>query len=235
MMVDAVIFDKDGTLIDFEPTFNPACVLTVTEMAGGDHELALRLAEVVRFDLENVQLLPDSELIAGTSHDVARSWGPLLKRSDFGRLAGELDAIFARACMDTLTEIPGVAEMLAGLEEMGIALGVATNDSESAARQQMQMLGMERHFGFIAGHDSGHGQKPGPGMIAAFADHAGARREQVMMVGDTMHDIVAGRAAGVVTVAVGTGLADHAQLAQSADYFIDSATMLPQLLRSCRG
>ena len=95
----------------------------------------------------------------------------------------------------------------------------------------MAALGVADLFDFIAGYDSGHGHKPGPGMPNAFAAHIGAQAAEVAMVGDSLHDLGAGRAAGCAySVAVLTGVAGEAELAPHADIVLPSIADLPDFL-----
>ena len=95
----------------------------------------------------------------------------------------------------------------------------------------MTMLGALERFDFIAGYDSGHGLKPGPGMVLAFAAATGVAPQQVAMIGDSLHDLGAGRAAGAgLVVGVLTGPAEAHELAPHADHVIGSIAELPGLL-----
>jgi phosphoglycolate phosphatase len=58
-------------------------------------------------------------------------------------------------------------------------------------------------FDFVAGFDSGYGAKPDPGPLLAFARAVDLPPARIVMVGDSAHDMSAGRAAGMVCVAVG--------------------------------
>ena len=55
------------------------------------------------------------------------------------------------------------------LKGRGLRLGIATMDSEESARASMRMFKADRHLDFICGFDTGHGMKPGGGMVEAFA------------------------------------------------------------------
>ncbi|MEY3961435.1 MAG: hypothetical protein RIR14_2089, partial [Pseudomonadota bacterium] len=70
---------------------------------------------------------------------------------------------------------------------------------------------------FVAGCDSGWGGKPAPGQLLAFAGRVGVDPVRSVMVGDSLHDLEAGRAAGMRRVAVLTGIAEAAELAPHAD------------------
>ena len=109
------------------------------------------------------------------------------------------------------------ARVLTALRGRGLRLGLATNDAEAPARAHLAAHGVAHLFDSISGFDSGHGAKPGPGMLLAFAAHCGLAPARVVMVGDSRHDLMAGRAAGMRTVAVLTGIAGADQLAPLAD------------------
>jgi len=113
------------------------------------------------------------------------------------------------------------------LSAQGLRLGVATNDSEASARRHVEALGLLLHIEFIVGYDSGHGGKPEPGMVLAFASHLGLDPAEVAMVGDSIHDLHAARAAGALAVAVLTGPATREELAPHADHIVDDIAALP--------
>ncbi|MEZ5871905.1 MAG: HAD family hydrolase [Nitratireductor sp.] len=228
-MIAGILFDKDGTLFDFEKTFAPACARTVLELASGDIDLASRLGSSVDFDLEHVSFAPSSIVIAGCAADIGACWAPLLDITDDTSFHARIDTMFERHCRDTATLFPTVVPLLQKLVEAGIPAGIATNDAEANARSQAQAGGIADHLSFIAGYDSGHGAKPGPGMILAFADQLGAHPGRIVMVGDSAHDMAAARAAGAVAVAVSTGMAEAAFLANHADMVIESLDQLMQL------
>jgi phosphoglycolate phosphatase len=112
----------------------------------------------------------------------------------------------------------------------GLKLGVATNDGEAPARAHLSLAGVVDRFDFIAGYDSGHGAKPGPGMCLGFAAALRLDPARVVMVGDSRHDLEAGRAAGMQVVAVLTGLAEEGELAPHADAVLPDIGHLPAWL-----
>jgi len=117
------------------------------------------------------------------------------------------------------------------LDRAGVALGVATHDTEEQARVQLADVGALDRFAFIAGYDSGHGVKPGPGMLEAFCAATGLRAEDVAVVGDSLHDLHLGRRNGAgITIAVLTGPSGRDELAPHADLVLDSIADLPAAL-----
>ena len=117
---------------------------------------------------------------------------------------------------------------------MGLRLGLATNDSEASARRQIAALGLAHSIEFLAGYDSGHGSKPEPGMIHAFARRLGVPASRIAMVGDARHDLTAARAAGALAIAVLSGPASRDDLAPLADHVVEDIAALPSLLSQLR-
>lgn len=225
--IEAVLFDKDGTLFDFAATWNTFAARLIDRLAGGEDLRRHGLARALRFDLETQSFFPDSPVIAGTNRDVALLIAPLLPRCTVDELEAH---IMAEAEGAPLSEAVALVPYLAGLAARGLTLGVMTNDSESVARAHLRAAGIEGMFDFVAGADSGHGAKPSPAPLLAFATATGHAPERVVMVGDSLHDLVAGRAAGMWTAGVLTGMAGADTLAPMADVVLPDIGYLPSWL-----
>ncbi len=222
--IRGVIFDKDGTLYDFEATWGRWTAELIAGLAQGDGELALRLADAVGFDLGGHRFDPESPVIAGTPDAAADLLGPHLPHLPRPALIARMNASAAGILP---VEAAPLAPLLDGLRGRGLRLGVATNDAESAARAHLAVSGVAAAFDFIAGYDSGFGAKPAPGMLEAFVRATGLAAASVAMVGDSRHDLEAGRAAGMVTLAVLTGPATAEDLAPLADAILPDIGHLP--------
>ncbi|WP_342662245.1 HAD-IA family hydrolase [Rubellimicrobium thermophilum] len=92
---------------------------------------------------------------------------------------------------------------------------------------------MDDLFGFVAGYDSGWGGKPGPGQLLAFAESAGLDPADCAMVGDSLHDLAAARAAGMRGIGVLTGVAGRETLAPAAEVVLESIATLPDWIATC--
>jgi phosphoglycolate phosphatase len=226
-----VLFDKDGTLIDFDGTWGPTTHAVIRKLANGEAAMMQAQADVLHFSLVERRFLPTSPLIAGSSASYGELWGRALGRSDFAALRREIDSITAIESLKALTPIGRPSEALDALRAMGLRLGVATNDSQASARQQVAALGLSEQIEFVAGYDSGHGGKPDPGMVLAFARHLGVEAAAIAMVGDSRHDLHAARAAGALAIAVLSGPAGREELAADADHVIDDIGALPGLFQ----
>jgi len=217
--IAAILFDKDGTLFDFDATWGAWARGVVFELARGDVALAERLARTIGYDLAAQRFERHSAVIAGTVEEVAQLMVPHLPGRSVSDLVVDLDAAACRAPQVAAVDLD---HCLGGLREAGLRLGVATNDSEASARAQLQRAGVEGLFDFIAGYDSGFGGKPAPGQLLAFAAQVGVAPARVAMVGDSLHDLAAARAAGMTALAVLTGPAPREVLEGAADRVFDT-------------
>ena len=228
-MLKAILFDKDGTLIDFQKSWGPAMARVIEGYAQGDAALAARLARHVVFDARTNSFPPASPFVAGTTMDFAHAWARALGHDDAQALRGEIDAALGRAVQFSLTPIADAPQVLATLRARGYRLGVATNDADGSTRDQARWLGVEADLDFIAGYDSGYGAKPGPGMVEAFAATTGLAPSQIMVVGDSLHDLHMARAAGALAVGVPSCLTPADVLAADADIMIGDLDALVAL------
>lgn len=220
--VDAIIFDKDGTLFDFRRSWGGWAERILREVSGGDARLMRIAGEAIGYELEQSAFRRDSILIAGTSNDIANALAKVIPL-DVSELVPRLNA---SAAASEQVPVPGVTQ---ALEKLGkrLTLGVVTNDAEAPALAHLKQAGLDHFFDFIAGYDSGFGAKPAPGQLLAFADRTGANPSNTLMVGDSRHDLIAGRAAGMRTVAVLTGIATNEDLADLADVVLEDIGSLP--------
>ncbi|MEM6619500.1 MAG: HAD family hydrolase [Pseudomonadota bacterium] len=227
-MIRALLFDKDGTLFHYERTWGAWGAAVILDLASGDAELAGRMAEAVGFDLPTQTFRAGSLIVGGSAGEVNAA----LADQAPGLTAQDVDRV-ARHHLTTLPNEPvcDLPVLFSALRDAGYALGIATNDYETVAHQQLAAAGITGHFSFVCGYDSGFGAKPGPGMVEGFAAHLGLPLESVAMVGDSTHDLRAGRAARAgLTVAVLTGPADRGDLVDFADHVIEDISELPALL-----
>ncbi len=232
MLIRAILFDKDGTLFDFQRSWAPWVAGMIDRLSAGDAALAGALAEAWGFDRARKRIRAGSIIVAGDVPQVAAAALPLLAPMRKAALIALLEETAAGVA--AVEQLP-LAGLLDRLARSGVRCGVATNDSEKVARAQLARAGVAGRFDFIAGHDSGFGSKPGPGMCLAFAARLGLTPESIAMVGDSPHDMRAGRAAGMRTVAVLSGPAGAEVLAPHADAVLPDIGSLPDWLSGQAG
>lgn len=222
--IDGIIFDKDGTLFDFHTTWSVWAHGVILDLTGGDADHAARMADVMDFDLTARRYRPTSPLIACTNREAAEH----VARALPGRCVDEIERYLSQTSLDVpQAEAVPLAPFLAGMMRAGIATGVVTNDTEAGARAHLAKAGVLESFAFVAGFDSGHGAKPEPGGLLAFARATGLDPARIAMVGDSTHDLHAGRAAGMVTIGVLTGPATEPDLSPHADIVLPDIGHIP--------
>lgn len=226
--IKGIIFDKDGTLFDFNSVWSVWCDRVLDDLSDNNASLKNSLAESIGYDANSKTFIAGSLIVSATAQDTAKA------------LADQLPALSLREVNDVcvkhldnlpLTPISGLEELLTKLKAASIKLGVATNDLESAAVSQLTETKIKHHFDFICGCDSGFGSKPAAGMIHAFCKATELPPTEVAMVGDSLHDINAGKAAQTaLNIGVLTGPATEQELSPKADIVLPNATALKTLL-----
>ena len=225
--IRAILFDKDGTLFSFQETWGGWAYHLLNHLAAGDLERRGDLAARLDFNLETRTFEPSSLAIAGTVDDVVSALSPGVAHLT----PQDIRAHVVNSSMEiVLTEAVPLRPLVSRLRAADFVLGVATNDAEAVAREQLDQVGVLNSFAFVAGSDSGFGAKPDPGMCTAFLEATGVSPSAALMVGDSTHDLTAGRAAGMGTVAVLTGPATAEALQNDADSVLPDIGRLPGYL-----
>ncbi len=230
MRLAGLLFDKDGTLVDFDKTWGRAGYAVMQRLGRGDAAVVARLASAMHYTIEDRRFAPTSPLIGGAPDHYVHLWAEALERPADQSLLDDLNDAFADETLRSLAPLGEPDGVLRQLVARGLKLGLATNDGEASARAQLAALGLDAHMDFIAGYDSGHGGKPEPGMVLAFARQIGVDPSRVAMVGDSPHDLLAAKAAGALAVAVLSGPAQRHELDHLADHVLDGIEDLPALV-----
>ncbi|CUI90158.1 HAD family hydrolase [Cognatishimia activa] len=227
MQVQGLLFDKDGTLFDFNETWSNWTVGIIDHFAEGSAELAAHIATTIQFNLSERVFLPSSPIIAGTNREAAELVASALADADVDYVETYLAQAAAKA---PLAPVVPLGPLLTEFRSQGLKLGVMTNDTERGARAHLSEANALELFDFVAGHDSGFGAKPDPDPLLAFAQKQELDPRNVVMVGDSTHDLIAGRRAGMMTIGVLTGPAKEEELAHYADYILPHIGHLPNWL-----
>lgn len=228
--IRAVLFDKDGTLVDFDKTWSATNRKAASIAAAGDAALADILLFACGMDPVTGRTRADSMFAAANAGEIARHMVAHGSPIEQERLARLLDEVFVDGA-DLAFPICDLDALMGRLTRSGLPVGIASSDGEAGIRRTVDVLGLTRHVSFIAGYDSGHGPKPEPGMIHAYAEHLGLRPGDIAMVGDNRHDMQMARAAGAgAAIGVLSGTGTQQTLAELADICIASVADLPGLL-----
>ena len=206
--VDLVVFDLDGTLVDGREDIARAVNQGILEVGG--------------------EGLPSSEIIPHIGRPLIHIFEDLLPaelRGMAGRAAETYRQYFFDHCADNSCLYPGVAECLENLRTVSRA--VATTKMTFMAVKVVEKMGIKHHFDLVQGSD-GLPHKPDPAVLTQVLDRLGKRASRSWMVGDTVYDIQAGKAAGMRTCAVTYGIGLARDLEEAApDLLLDTLAHLP--------
>lgn len=110
-------------------------------------------------------------------------------------------------------------------------LAVVTNKPQHQAEALLNGLGVAHHFHHVFGGDAFDRKKPDPYPLQVVMEKTSLTAEQFVMVGDGVHDIQAGKAAGITTVGISQGVASRGELQEAgADHIIAHMTELLDLI-----
>ncbi len=232
MSYQGIVFDKDGTLLDFNKTWLPIYLHAALEFAEGDQPLADGLLSEHGYAATQARFVGGSLLAAGNNRQIAEAWAEQIgKQGEVEAISLRLNEIFHDLGTRHATAVEGLADTLSQLKQSGLRLGVATADSHQGIINTLQSFDVLQQFEFLAGYDSGHGVKPEAGMVLAFCEAMGFSVESVVVVGDNRHDIEMGRNAGAgLCVGVLTGTSTRQDLEDIADIVFDDISALPGYL-----
>lgn len=206
-MFEAVLFDLDGTLADTAPDLGQAANLLLREE--GREQLAL--SALRPYTSQGVRGL----LRAG--------FGISPEHGDYPRLSQRfLDLYEARLCEETRL-FAGIPELLDCLETLNLGWGIVTNKRRRFTDPLVALLKLAHRTPCVVSGDTTAEAKPSPLPVLHACTLLGCRPERTLYVGDDRRDIIAGKAAGCLTVAVSYGyLGDSGPLdTWGADLIVD--------------
>jgi phosphoglycolate phosphatase len=181
-----IVFDWDGTLMDSTVGITAA----IQEAA---RDLGLAVPDRARA----------SHVIGLGLQDSLRAAVPELPRERYAEFAEAYRRHFL-ARQDEMALFPGVREMLDELGSRGHHLAVATGKSRRGLDHQLELTGLGGLFASSRCADE-TSPKPHPAMLMELMRELGREREELLMIGDTTHDLGMARSAGVDAVAVSYG------------------------------
>ncbi len=227
-VMHGILFDKDGTLLDFEATWLPVLRAFARDLAHGDEATAEAMLVRGGFDPETGRFRAGSTIAAGTSVDLAKLWYPTLDGDALATIVARINTGFAAGGPNQSVLLPGVTETLSELAGRGHVMGVATNDGTAIASEALVAIGLGDFFAVVLGYDAVTHPKPAPDMVLAFAAAAGLAPAEIIVVGDNAHDLVMARTAGAgAAIGVLSGNSAAEDLAPFADALLSSIRDLP--------
>ncbi|MFI4865990.1 MAG: phosphoglycolate phosphatase [Steroidobacterales bacterium] len=217
----AVLFDLDGTLLD-----------TVDAIAAA---LNLALAESLLAPLGVAQV-----------RDMIGRGAPLLIERALAKLGAPMGEAAQAVLLQRFLQhyecieagaghsarvYPGVRDCLQQLHRQGLRLAVVTNKHKRLACGLLKRLALSEWIEVLIGGDSCARRKPDPQPLQLACEALQVEPAEALMVGDSLNDVLAARAAGVSVVCVPYGYNEgHDPRALACDALVETLAELPALL-----
>ncbi|GGC63552.1 phosphoglycolate phosphatase [Marinobacter halophilus] len=213
------LFDLDGTLVDSAPDLaaavdqmlahlgrSPAGLANVRNWVGNGSGVLVRRALARQVDWEP----------PAAKDDALYNDAMAIFYHAYRQLNGQQAAVF-----------DGVTDCLAHLKTLGCRMAVVTNKPDQFVAPLLQQTGLEQYFEVIVGGDTLAVKKPDPAPLVHAMEQLGGTRGTTVMVGDSVADVSAARAAGIPCVAVRYGYNFGSSVdSLGADAVVDSLTEL---------
>lgn len=203
-MIDTVIFDLDGTLLDTLDDLS----LSVNH-ALGEFGLPVRSKEQIRRALGNgVRRLVEESVPGGTGHE------------DFERIFASFKAFYKVHSMDKTKPYEGIIPLLRQLKSMGYHCAIVSNKLDDAV-QDLNRLFFADYIDAAIGESAAVKRKPAPDSVFEALHRLGSTRERAVYVGDSEVDFATAGNAGLPCVSVTWGFRDEEYLRKTgAETFI---------------
>jgi phosphoglycolate phosphatase len=221
--LSAVLFDLDGTLLDTLQDIAEALNRTLIQYGCGPLGQNEVRAMIGRGSPVLIELATAAQ---GRSFD-APTQAAMVER--FFRHYGDLE----ESNESTAQPFPGAAESLRTLHGAGLRIAVVTNKQHRFAASLLERLGLSGWIDLVVGGDSCPRRKPDPQPLLYACECLNAAAAQSLMVGDSVNDVQAARAARIPVVCVSYGYNEGRDpRTLECDALLDSLAELPALLES---
>lgn len=227
----AIIFDKDGTLIDFDAMWG-SWTLIIADRLTALSQIAMRepLCLAMGYDYARRKVLADGKLAAtpmwqlyDLTIDVLHAQGVEIEK------AKELveKAWVIPEPVELAKPFTDTRALFGKLHKQGIKIAIATTDDRDPTQAMIDAFDIGDYIETMVCSDDGIKAKPAPDMVLTICQRMGIDPAQVMVVGDTTADLKMARAAGVgLVVGVLSGVSSARDLIPYADVLIESVDEL---------
>jgi phosphoglycolate phosphatase len=229
--IDLVVFDKDGTLIDFHAMWGGWAEELGRRLDGATRRpVAGDVFATIGFDAAGGRVLAGAPLAVATMAEIRETVAAVVRRwcPSVAAARRAVDAAwFEPDPVATAVPTADLATLFAALVGSGRTIAVATTDDRAPTEATLRGLGIRGSVAALACGDDGVGVKPDPAMLLALCATVGIPPERCATVGDTPADLAMGRAAGAGrVVAVLSGVGGRDELAPLADAVLGSVAEL---------
>ena len=216
---EMILIDVDGTLVDSVPDL-AYCVDEMMTVLGRESWGEARVRDWVG---NGVERLVRRALVGALQGEP--------DEADFERAYPEFLELYAENTSARSSLYPGVREGLDRLKAANYRLGCVTNKAAQFTEPLLKDLGVYDDFSVVISGDTLAKKKPDPAPLLHAAELLGCEPANAMMIGDSVSDVAAARAAGFQIVCMSYGYNHGVDIRESApDAVIDNLTEILPLL-----
>ncbi len=228
-----ILFDKDGTLIDFDMSWMKIGIQMVDQFVErfiSDEDQA-HVYQTLGVNKETNQIEPGTPMACGSLDEIIQN---------FNALAGEDVGEWTRQTSQYLIDhrepeikwIEGMVEALETLKAQGYRIGIITSDTKKGTDQFIETTDTEAFFDLVISTEANAAEKPDPAVLnPLFDQEKGLKAEEIAIVGDNPNDIQTAVNAHLgLSVAVLTGVGQAHEFKQ-ADYVVETAPEVVNILK----
>ena len=231
---DLVVFDKDGTLIDFHTLWGPRverAIEAICSSLGWGQSLNNKLTTALGYDPQTAQVvsqgplatapISELEIVVATilfQHQMSWEHAKYLACEHFGPV---MSALPTPAEINPLGD---VRTAIAQLKSSGIQVAIATSDDRAPTEAALRELNLTQTVDLLlCADDPGTPSKPDPSVLHYISQQLIVSIDRTVMVGDTVSDLLMARQAGVaLTVGITGGADKTVELESPADVLLSS-------------
>lgn len=232
-MIKGILFDKDGTLIDFS-LWKDAGIKTIVTLMDEynlqDEKLLKELQNSIGITDNGIE--PFGALAYKSHEDLAAELHFLLnqyKKIDLDKFKVHVAELLRKEVLRDdveFKELTDIKELYKYLNSNGIKMGLATADSKQSAMHMIYKLNLNDSFDFIGSYDGVMKQKPHQDMCLRFCSMYGFEPSEVAIVGDSYNDMVFAKNSGAIGVGVLSGVSCKINLKDIANVIIPTVDSL---------
>lgn len=221
-MIEVIVFDLDGTLIDSVPDVGAA----MNRMLAGAGYAQIPDERVRDYVGWGARVMIEKALATA---------GVETPASELEQRLNEYIAFYRAAPAERTIVYPGVRDVLDKLAAAGVPMGICTNKPQAMSELVLEALDMSRYFAAVLGGDIVPHRKPDGRHVHDTLRLMNAEGRSAVMIGDSETDMAAGRDAGLPVIAVTYGYAHGDPHQLDADIRLDDFADLPDALRRLSG
>ena len=231
----AIIFDKDGTLIDFDMMWGGWVVYLAEQIkAVSSLDVCEALCLVMGFDQRSCKVLAQGKLASRPMSQLYQLTINVVQ--SFGLSPTEAECIVEKAwCIpdpvSLAKPLTDLRTLFSNLRDHGIQIAIATADDRPSTQAMIEAFDIEEYIAAMVCADDGIPSKPAPDMVLTICERLQIDPSRVMVIGDTASDLKMARAAGAgLAVGVLSGVSSTKDLNSHADILIESIDELHEYI-----